>query len=178
MGEELKIIFAGPVGAGKTTAIGAVSDRPPVQTEAAPTDEVRQMKASTTVAMDYGEVQLDEDHHLNLYGLPGQERFSYMWDILARGALGFVVMLNSDADPPATQLGLLETGLGQHLREAPVVVTLTGSRRDEHAVVQETRAALSTMEVFWPVMSISPWKRAEVATVLQVLLAELEFANP
>ena len=75
---EHKIIFAGPVGAGKTTAIGAISDIPVVATEARATDAVALRKNRTTVAMDYGLMILDGGIKLHLYGAPGQERFSFI----------------------------------------------------------------------------------------------------
>ena len=69
---EHKILFAGPVGAGKTTAIASISDIPVVQTEAKATDDVAMRKANTTVAMDYGTLNLDGVAKIHLYGTPGQ----------------------------------------------------------------------------------------------------------
>jgi len=85
-----KIIFAGPVGVGKTSAITAVSDIPPAATEAMATDETMAIKSNTTVAMDYGILNLDNGEKVHLYGTPGQERFSFMWDILTQGGIGLV----------------------------------------------------------------------------------------
>ena len=70
-----KIIFAGPVGAGKTTAIGAISDIPPITTDAVASDMTANRKPNTTVAMDYGLMKLDGLERVHLYGTPGQERF-------------------------------------------------------------------------------------------------------
>ena len=70
-----KILFVGPMGAGKTTAIAAVSDIPPITTEALNTDQVQCAKPTTTVAMDYGEIRLSNDEVTVLYGIPGQKRF-------------------------------------------------------------------------------------------------------
>jgi len=72
---ENKIIFTGPVGVGKTTAIAALSDEPPIQTDASASDMTAVRKGYTTVAMDYGLIQLDENTKIHLYGTPGQERF-------------------------------------------------------------------------------------------------------
>ena len=95
---ENKIIFTGPVGVGKTTAIAALSDEPPIQTDASASDMTAVRKGYTTVAMDYGLIQLDENTKIHLYGTPGQERFDFMWDILSQGSMGLILLLDNFAD--------------------------------------------------------------------------------
>src|SRR5579859_5421314 len=101
MGErEFKLIFTGSMGAGKTTAIAAVSDVAPVRTEVTNSDRAAHDKATTTTGLDYGEVTLPGGQVLRLFGTPGQARFHFMWDILGKGALGVVVLVdNSRPDP-------------------------------------------------------------------------------
>ncbi|MCB9437394.1 MAG: ATP/GTP-binding protein [Anaerolineales bacterium] len=93
-----KIIVTGPFSSGKTTFIKTISDIPVVSTERKITTEDRGIKAETTVAMDYGRVTLDE-HVLHLNGTPGQTRFSFMWDILAREMHAFLVLVDSTDSP-------------------------------------------------------------------------------
>ena len=104
MATTYKLVFAGPVGAGKTTAIQSLSDIEVVRTEASATDDVKQLKQTTTVAMDYGLMKLASGDQVRLYGTPGQKRFDFMWDILTENALGLVVLVSARADDPVAEL--------------------------------------------------------------------------
>ena len=97
---QYKIIFTGPVGAGKTSAIKVLSDIEPVLTEQLATDEVANRKAETTVAMDYGSMKLDKHQRIHLYGTPGQKRFDFMWEILTDGGIGLVLLLDNSTENP------------------------------------------------------------------------------
>ena len=81
-----KLLVSGPPGAGKTTAIYALSEIPPICTEVLATDELTLEKEETTVGMDYGQITLGEGEVIAVYGTPGQPRFSFMWQILLEGA--------------------------------------------------------------------------------------------
>src|SRR5574341_799873 len=91
--QTVKMVVTGPFSAGKTQFIQSVSEIDVVSTERKiSTAAEREIKDATTVAMDFGRITVDEDLVLYLFGTPGQKRFDFMWEILAEGMLGFIVL--------------------------------------------------------------------------------------
>ena len=93
--QTVKIVVTGPFNSGKTEFIRSVSEIDVVSTERKISSEVERVKESTTVAMDFGRITVDDDLVLYLFGTPGQKRFDFMWEILSEGMLGFIVMVDS-----------------------------------------------------------------------------------
>lgn len=93
--QTVKIVVTGPFSAGKTEFIRSVSEIDVVSTERKISAEAEKIKDSTTVAMDFGRISVDDELVLYLFGTPGQRRFDFMWEILSEGMLGFIVMVDS-----------------------------------------------------------------------------------
>jgi signal recognition particle receptor subunit beta len=125
---QYKIVFAGPVGAGKTTAINTISDIPTINTDEIATDFVSQKKVSTTVGMDYGLIKLPDGGLLHLYGTPGQERFDFMWDILVSSGDGLVLLLDNTSPSPLEDMDFYLEALQKHI--APTRLTIGVTQMD------------------------------------------------
>jgi len=93
--QTVKMVITGPFNSGKTEFVRSISEIDVVSTERSISSEAEKVKETTTVAMDFGRITVDDDLVLYLFGTPGQRRFDFMWEILSEGMLGFVVLVDS-----------------------------------------------------------------------------------
>jgi signal recognition particle receptor subunit beta len=168
-----KILIAGGFGSGKTTLVGAISEVRPLRTEEALTtasvglDDLSGVggKTTTTVALDFGRITLGRNVAVYLFGLPGQERFSFMWDELSYGALGAVVLADvrrlSDCFP---SVNYFET------RRLPFVVAINCFDDAPGYEAEDVRAALDLA----PDVPVVLCDARDVASVKQVLITLVE----
>ena len=102
--QNFKIVLAGSMGAGKTTAIQTISNIDVLSTEALNTDLKAHTKSQTTVGIDYGELTLEDGTKVGLYGTPGQNRFDFIWDVITNGAIGSIILIDHSCVNPLADL--------------------------------------------------------------------------
>ncbi len=172
--EEFKIVFTGPMGAGKTTAIAAISDTEPVRTEVANTDRLGHAKEFTTVGIDFGRITLDDGHIARLYGTPGQSRFRLIWDVVGRNAAGIVVLVDASQAGAVVQMTQFVDAFRQIAPSAALVVGI-GRSTEPGAIGSEKFAAhLEERGIVVPVLSVDVRLREDVQLLLQTLLCDIE----
>ena len=177
---QFKVVVAGAFGVGKTTFINHISGMPVVGTEAATSGHEATVKATTTVGMEYGMFAVDDEDlriELLLYGVPGQERFSFMWDIVSEGMDALLLLV--DGTRPDTWAEAL--AIGAYLQERVPSPVLVGVNRtaDDDAALDAARAALAlpgAIHVTCDVVDEASARDALVA-LLGLLLDELESAG-
>jgi signal recognition particle receptor subunit beta len=170
-----KIIFTGPVGAGKTTAVGTLSDITPVKTDCISTDMTRDRKAETTVAMDYGRVDLSDGVAVHLYGTPGQERFDFMWEILVGGGIGLVLLIDNTRDDPFVDLRFFINAFGKFIAETGLVIGITMTDLSATPGIEDYHRELDSLGLkSVPVFEVDTRKRKDVSLLVEALLCSLD----
>lgn len=169
---DYKIIFTGPTGSGKTTAILTYSDIEPVMTEVKATDETKNLKANTTVALDYGVVVLDKETKLHLYGTPGQERFEFMWGILSNGARGLILLLDHSAEDPLKQLAFYLEKFNDLVKNVPVVVGVNkiDSPTTHQLKIEDYKKLAQKMHTSIKIFGVDVRKEEDVRKMIMSLL--------
>lgn len=173
-GEINKIIFTGPVGAGKTTAISAISDQPPVSTDVQCAGEERLIKDTTTVAMDYSYIQMDDGQKVHLYGTPGQTRFDFMWKILTDGGLGLVLLINNDHQQPVQQMDFYLDAFADFIEKTGVVIGITKTTTSDNTSIEDYQTRLFERGQVYPVFEVDGREPMDVKILIHALLAVLE----
>jgi len=166
--QSVKVVVTGPFNAGKTTFIKAVSEITVLSTERQITDVSGEGRGETTVAMDFGRITISDDVVLYLFGTPGQQRFSFMWETLSEGMLGFVVLVDALADTSITEaVSMIEFFTG--MSDVPFVVAANKVAADDTDTLSSLRSRLSLSEDV-PLLACDARDRESVKGVLLGLL--------
>lgn len=171
--QRLKIVFSGPMGAGKTQAIASLSDIAVVSTEVQNTDLDAHTKALTTVGMDYGELILDEGTSIGLYGTPGQERFSFIWPILSQGALGVIILIDHSAADPIKDLAhYLETF--DKIYQGRIIVGVSQVDKMPERPFEAYRQWLNSQQRSLPIFPVDLRQKEDVLLLVETIITALE----
>ena len=172
--QGFKFVLVGPVGSGKTTALTALSDMAPVSTEMPLSDGPMGEKTTTTVALDFSTILLDDGTPLQLFGLPGQEHFSHMRSIVMQGALGALVLLPGDDPEIATHCAHWIRIVAEIDADLPVAIGITRTDMAPHFRMDGIRQALAGRVPPVPVMTIDAREREQVSQLVRALLLMME----
>jgi len=169
--EYSKLAIVGEVGSGKTCLISTLSEIKPFETEAESSIDIG--KRFTTVGIDYGRIQLDGETALGLYGVPGQERYSFLWEMVSESLWGLAILCKFGETLDAENLEKLLSYFSPQRNQLPCLVALThcdeASDIELAAVIQQVQAMLTRHGVVGPVLKIDPRDRDSAITVLYTL---------
>jgi small GTP-binding protein len=169
--QSVKVVVTGPFNAGKTTLIKSVSEITVLSTERQVSDVSGEGGGETTVAMDFGRITVSDDVVLYLFGTPGQARFSFMWETLSEGMLGFVLMV--DATEPQTFDDAKEMiDFFTEMSDVPFVVAANKVDADDTAMIRQVRTDLGLDDKV-PLLPVDARSRDSVKAVLLGLLYEI-----
>ncbi|MET3381359.1 MULTISPECIES: ATP/GTP-binding protein [Variovorax] len=171
--KEYKILLTGTVGAGKTTAIGCVSETSPVMTEV-PNSDAAIDKERTTVGLDFGQLTLDNGDRVRLFGTPGQARFEFLWKILVRNALGVIVLMDNSRPDPLGDLSMYMQGFAEALRTLPCVIGVGRMHRHPVPTLDDYAQRLESTGRVFPILDVDVRSRADVILLIDTLLMQLE----
>lgn len=169
--QSVKVVVTGPFNAGKTTFIKAVSEITVLSTERQVSDASGEGSGETTVAMDFGRITVSDDVVLYLFGTPGQERFSFMWETLSEGMLGFVLLvdvLDNDTFEDAKAM----IAFFREMSDVPFVVAVNKVDSKDSEAIRQLRDSLGLDDAV-PLLPVDARDRDSVKAVLLGLLYEI-----
>lgn len=175
---DYKILFTGSVCSGKTTAIRSLSAIETVDTDANVSDSAIRRKQKTTIAMDYGVLELSDDARLHLYGTPGQERFKFMWQLitsdLAHDAEALILLVDNTRNDPFKDIRFYVDEFRDYLVRRRLIIAVTHSDQSADPNYQFYMNELKKMGLFTTVFFIDARDPAAVMTVVKEVLGRRE----
>lgn len=169
-----KIIFTGPVGAGKTTAIASISDIEPIRTDEHASDMTQRRKSNTTVAMDYGMIRLGPTEKVHLYGTPGQERFDFMWEILTKGGIGLVLLLDNTRPAPFEDMKFYVNAFQEFIESTRLVIGITQMDTNATPTIDDYVRQMKDLDISAAVFEVDARRRDDVSSLIQALLLSID----
>ncbi|WP_432696052.1 GTP-binding protein [Marinobacterium sp. YM272] len=175
---EYKILFTGSVASGKTTAIRSLSDIETIDTDASVSDSAIRRKQKTTIAMDYGVLELSDDSKLHLYGTPGQERFRFMWQLmmsdLVHDAKALVLLVDNTRNDPFKDIRFYLDEFREYIVKRQLIIAVTHSDQQTHPDQAYYMNELKSMGIFTSVLFIDARYPDSVIEVVKAVLSDYE----
>jgi signal recognition particle receptor subunit beta len=175
---DYKLIFTGPSGAGKTTAIAAISDVPPVKTEESSAGIAHVGKKGITVALDYGLMKIGGQDKIHLFGTPGQERFDFMWEILTEGGLGLILLVDNSRPDPLRDMAFFLNAFKKFIARSKVAIGVTQMDLRPEPGLDSYHKKLQEFGLNPPLFEVDARVKQDVALLVQALLYSLDPGLP
>ncbi len=173
-GAPLKLLFAGPVGSGKTTALRGLSDSEVVSTEVPLFEGATADKSTTTVALDYSTIALDDETIIHFYGVPGQEHFDFMRPIIANGALGAILLLDATSADAAGDCSRWVRSLRSANPSMQLVVGISKTDIAPEFSLDDVRDSARRSAGNVAVMCVDPRERSQCVQLIRALLLSID----
>lgn len=176
--KDYKILFTGSVCSGKTTAIRSLSDIETLDTDARASDVTVRRKKNTTIAMDYGVLELNDQSRVHLYGTPGQERFRFMWEMLAsefaHDAIGMVLMVDNTRKDPFRDIRFYAKEFSDYLSKRRLIIAVTHADVEPNPDYHEYLNALRGLGIMTTVMFVDARDPRAVLGIVEELISAVE----
>ncbi len=169
---QYKIVFGGSMGAGKSSAIQALSDIPVLTTEALNTDTAAHQKMQTTVGIDYGEITLEDGLQIGLYGTPGQDRFDFMWSVICKGAIGTIVLIDHSGTNSLKELDFYHQAFKEYTDNIVIAVTHIDAQTDRETTIY--RDWIAKQDKAYPLYYIDAREKKDVLLLVESLISSIE----
>ncbi|ENW6032988.1 ATP/GTP-binding protein [Salmonella enterica] len=173
MKNDYKILFIGRTGVGKTTAINTVSQSKVIATDVAMTSGGSAQKITTTVGLDYGEFtakHLSENYLMRLYGVPGQDRFSYSWEILQKGCSGIILLADATHKFLLEDIIYYNEMMSRNEYSVPMIIAIMKHDELEIPQLNKLKQTIQAQKSKSPILWIDARDADTVVTVLYKLL--------
>jgi signal recognition particle receptor subunit beta len=171
---DYKIIFSGPVGAGKTTAIQSISDIPLVTTDDLTSDMKRAPEDDTNVAMDYGMIKLPGTDRIHLYGTPRQERIDFVSELLNQSGIGLVLLINNQRPDPFRDMHFFLNAFKAFINQGKVVIGVTQMDLANTPMIEDYHLQLENGGIKIPIFDVDARVKKDVSLLLEALLYSLD----
>ncbi len=164
---ELKFVITGTAGVGKSTAIRVLSET---------VESLAQVGDASDLTIDCGKVLSDGDVCVRIYGAPGQSRFRPVWDILAEGALGLIILVDNTRPDPISDLSMYIHNFLSLINKTGVAVGVTRSEQPSNYNLEHYYSYLNDVGLACPVIAVDPRHWKDMIGLMDALIATLEYA--